>query len=253
MSIGESTSNEVIFKNETGYNIFSGLNLHIKPGQKIGIVGTSGAGKTTLIKCLLRYFDVQQGQITIDGHSILDITQESLWASISLIPQDITMFHRTILENLQIAKYDASFDDIVAACKKARIHDAIMAMTNGYHSVVGERGVKISGGQRQRIAIARAILKNAPILILDEATSALDTPTERMIQESLNEVLAMSQATAIVIAHRLSTLLNMDRILVFNHGQIVEDGTHQELLAKSGLYKTLWDAQVGGFLPEKFV
>ncbi|WPY00835.1 Putative multidrug export ATP-binding/permease protein [Candidatus Trichorickettsia mobilis] len=232
-------------------NVLHDFNLHIEAGQRIGIVGTSGAGKTTLIKCLLRYFDVRSGEILIDEQNIISVTQESLRANISVIPQDITMFHRSILENLQLAKYDASFDEIVSACKKARVHQDIMHMVHDYNSIVGERGVKVSGGQRQRIAIARAILKNAPILILDEATSALDTPTEKLIQESLNEMLETNNATTIVIAHRLSTLLYMDRILVLEQGKIIEMGTHQELLAKAGLYKTLWDAQVGGFLPDK--
>ncbi|MGL9718173.1 MAG: ABC transporter ATP-binding protein [Wolbachia sp.] len=241
---GEIKFENVCFAYDQTRIIIHNFNLHIHAGQKIGVVGVSGAGKTTLIKCLLRYFDVQSGQILVDGHNIADVTQESLWANLSVIPQDVTMFHRTILENLQLAKYDASFDEIVEACKKARVHDNILQMTNGYHSIIGERGVKVSGGQRQRIAIARAILKNAPILILDEATSALDTPTEQLIQQSLNEVLETSNATTIVIAHRLSTLLHMDRILVIDQGKIVEDGTHQELLDKNGMYKTLWDAQV---------
>jgi len=220
------------------------FNLEIPSGQRLGIVGTSGAGKTTLIKCLLRYFDVQAGQIMVDGNNIADVTQESLRANISVIPQDITMFHRTILENLQLAKHDASFDEIVDACKKAKIHDDIMAMGKGYDSIVGERGVKVSGGQRQRIAIARAILKNAPILILDEATSALDTPTEQLIQASLNEVLETSKATVIAIAHRLSTLKHMDRIIVLDKGKIMEEGSHDVLIKrKNGLYKKLWEMQ----------
>jgi ATP-binding cassette subfamily B protein len=160
------------------------------------------------------------------------------------------MFHRSILENLQIAKYDASYQEIEDACKKARIHDDIEKMPLGYHSIVGERGIKISGGQRQRIAIARAILKNSPILILDEATSALDTPTEILIQQSLNNILDTTKSTTIVIAHRLSTLLHMDRILVFDQGKIIENGTHIELLSRKGIYKALWNAQVGGFLPD---
>jgi ATP-binding cassette subfamily B protein len=249
---GEITFKNVYFTYNHGQtHIFKGLNLHIPAGTKLGIVGTSGAGKTTFVKCLLRYFDVQRGEILIDGHNIKTITQESLWANISMIPQDITMFHRSILENLQIAKYDASFAEIVEACKKARIHDDIMKMAKGYESIVGERGVKVSGGQRQRIAIARAILKSAPILILDEATSALDTPTEKLIQESLTAILASSKTTAIVIAHRLSTLLYMDKIIVLKAGQICEQGTHQQLLAKGGHYKELWDAQIGGFLPDE--
>ncbi len=233
-----------------GDNIFDNLTLHIKAGERIGIVGTSGAGKTTLIKCLLRYFNLQSGAILVDGYDISQVTEESLRSNISVIPQDITMFHRSILENLQLAKYDATLPEIEEACKKARIHDDILRMPNGYHSIVGERGVKVSGGQRQRIAIARAILKNAPILILDEATSALDSPTEALIQKSIDEVLETSNATTIVVAHRLSTLLHMDRILVFKRGKIVEDGTHAMLIAKGGIYKTLWDAQIGGFLPD---
>ena len=226
-------------------NILNNFTLSIPSGQKVGIVGTSGAGKTTIIKCLLRYFDVQGGNIKIDGHNISNITQESLRANISVIPQDITMFHRSILENLQLAKHDASFEEIVEACKKAKIHDDILAMSHGYNSIVGERGVKVSGGQRQRIAIARAILKNAPILILDEATSALDTPTEKLIQASLNEVLETSKATVISIAHRLSTLKHMDRIIVVDNGKIVEEGKHDELLSiKSGTYRRLWEMQV---------
>jgi len=225
-------------------NVLDNFTLTIPAGQKVGIVGTSGAGKTTIIKCLLRYFDVQSGEIRIDGQTISNITQESLRANISVIPQDITMFHRSILENLQLAKFDASFDEIVSACKKAKIHDDILAMNHGYNSIVGERGVKVSGGQRQRIAIARAILKNAPILILDEATSALDTPTEKLIQTSLNEVLETSKATVISIAHRLSTLKHMDRIIVLDKGKIVEEGRHSELIKSDGFYKKLWEMQV---------
>jgi len=194
---------------------------------------------------------LQEGHIFIDGHDITGLTQESLRGNISLIPQDISMFHRSILENLRMAKYDATFDEIQEACKKAKIHDEIEKMPEGYNSLIGEHGTKVSGGQKQRIAIARAILKNAPILVLDEATSALDTPTEALIQESINEVLKISHATTIVIAHRLSTLLNTDRIIVFDQGKIVEDGNHTKLLIKNGVYARLWDAQVNGFLPNK--
>ncbi|MBL0319334.1 MAG: ABC transporter ATP-binding protein [Alphaproteobacteria bacterium] len=228
---------------KSGKDIFNGFHLEIPAGQRIGIVGKSGAGKTTLIKSLLRYFDVQGGQILVDGQNIAEVTQESLRANISLIPQDITMFHRSILENLQLAKHDASFEEIVEACKHAKIHDDIMGMDKGYDSIVGERGVKVSGGQRQRIAIARAILKNAPILILDEATSALDTPTEQLIQTSLNELLETSNATVIAVAHRLSTLKHMDRIIVLDKGKIMEEGSHDVLIAKNGLYKKLWEMQ----------
>jgi len=225
--------------------VLEDFNLHINPGERLGIVGTSGAGKTTMTKCLLRYFDVQQGAISIDGNPINTITQESLRAHISIIPQDITMFHRTIRENLQLAKYDATDEEIIDACKKAKIHDDIMVMEKGYDSVVGERGIKVSGGQRQRIAIARAILKNASILILDEATSSLDTPTEQLIQASINELLETSNATVIAIAHRLSTLKNMDRIIVLDKGKIVEEGQHDSLILKEkGLYKKLWEMQM---------
>jgi len=247
---GEIKYEEVSFGYGDSADIFANLNLHILPGQRVGIVGTSGAGKTTFIKCLLRYFDLRSGRILIDGMDTVHITQESLRANISVIPQDISMFHRSILENLQLAKPDATQEEIESACRKARIHDDIVSLPKGYSAIVGERGVKVSGGQRQRIAIARAILKNAPILILDEATSALDTPTEKLIQESLYEIIDSDNFTTIVIAHRLSTLLHMDRILVFDHGKIIEDGVHAELLAKGGVYKTLWNAQVGGFLPD---
>jgi ATP-binding cassette subfamily B protein len=231
-------------KNNSQKIVLENFDLHIPAGQRLGIVGTSGAGKTTLIKCLLRYFDIQSGGILIDGHKISQITQESLRANISIIPQDITMFHRSILENLQLAKYDASQDEIIEACKKAKIHNDILEMSEGYDSIVGERGVKVSGGQRQRIAIARAILKNAPILILDEATSALDTPTENLIQDSLNEVLETSGATVIAIAHRLSTLKHMDRIIVLEKGKIMEEGRHDELITReNGLYRKLWEMQ----------
>ena len=206
--------------------------------------GHQGAGKTTLIKCLLRYFDTNAGVISIDANNIKNVSQESLRAVISVIPQDITMFHRSIKENLRLAKYDASDEEIIMACKKARIHGDILQMPEGYETIVGERGVKLSGGQRQRVAIARAILKNAPILILDEATSSLDTPTERIIQDSINEVLEESKATVIAIAHRLSTLKHMDRIIVLDHGKIVEEGTHNGLIRKkNGFYRRLWEMQ----------
>lgn len=236
---------DVIYDKESNARrvVFSDFNLHIKAGEHVGIVGASGAGKTTLIKSLLRYFDISKGSIFIDGHNIKDITQEVLRKQIAVIPQDITLFHRSILENLQIAKYEASTEEIYAAAKKARIHNEIKNMPNGYHSIVGERGIKVSGGQRQRIAIARAILKNTPILILDEATSALDTHTETLIQESIHEVLSQRKTTTIVIAHRLSTLRSMDRIIVLQSGSIVQDGSHDQLIDTDGLYRTLWNAQ----------
>lgn len=224
--------------------VLNNFDLKIKAGEKIGLVGHSGAGKSTLIKSLIRYFDVNSGDILIDGNDIKNVTQESLRANISVIPQDITMFHRSILENLKIAKYKAPKKEIIEACKKAKIHDDILEMKNGYDSIVGERGIKVSGGQRQRIAIARAILKDAPILILDEATSSLDSKTEKLIQESLNLLIEDKSKTVIAIAHRLSTLKHMDRIIVMDKGKIIEEGTHDELLKnKNSLYKKLWELQ----------
>lgn len=220
------------------------FNVHIKAGERVGVVGTSGAGKTTFVKCLLRYFDVSRGSICIDAQNITNVTQESLRDSVAIIPQDITMFHRSIRDNLELAKYGATDEEIIAACKKAKIHDEIMSIPNNYDSIVGERGVKLSGGQRQRVAIARAILKNTPILILDEATSSLDTMAESLIQKSIDEILKTSNATVIAIAHRLSTLKHMDRIIVLDSGKIIEEGTHNTLINnQSGLYKKLWDMQ----------
>jgi len=190
---------------------------------------------------------VTDGHILIDNQDIRDVTQDSLHSNIAMIPQDPSLFHRSLLENIQYGAVDSSYKDVISAAKRAFAHDFITQLPEGYNTLVGERGVKLSGGQRQRIAIARAILKNAPILILDEATSQLDSITESQIQESLWEL--MQDKTTIVIAHRLSTLLDMDRILVFDKGKIVEDGTHKKLLSNNGLYKTLWDAQIGGFLP----
>lgn len=224
--------------------ILDHFNLKIKSGEKVGIVGHSGAGKTTLIKSILRYFDIQSGNIFIDGNKISELTQESLRASISIIPQDITMFHRSILENLKIAKYEATQEEIIESCKKAKIHEDILKMSEGYDAIVGERGVKVSGGQRQRIAIARAILKDAPILILDEATSSLDSQTEKHIQESLNLLIEDKSKTVIAIAHRLSTLKHMDRIVVLDKGKIVEEGLHYDLLKnENSLYQKLWKLQ----------
>lgn len=224
--------------------VLSNFSVKIHPGKRLGIVGTSGAGKTTLVKCLLRYFDVHAGRVLVDGQDIRSVSQESLRAAIAIIPQDIVMFHRSIEDNLRLANYEATSAEIEQACRHAKIHDDIMLMPEGYKTVVGERGVKLSGGQRQRIAIARAILKNAPILILDEATSSLDSATEQLIQHSINDVLRSSHATVIAIAHRLSTLKQMDRIIVLDQGGIVEAGTHDELLAANGYYKKLWDMQV---------
>lgn len=243
---GNITFDRVKFHYKGTAPIFHNKSIEIVAGQKVGLVGYSGGGKSTFAGLILRLYDVQEGAILIDGLDIRDVTQDSLRKNIAMIPQDPSLFHRSLMENIRYGRIDASDEEVIAAAKKAHAHEYISIFPQGYDSQVGERGVKLSGGQRQRIAIARAILKNAPILILDEATSQLDSVTESLIQESLWEL--MQNKTTIVIAHRLSTLLHMDRILVFDQGKIVEDGAHSELLGKGKLYKQLWDAQVGGFL-----
>jgi ATP-binding cassette subfamily B protein len=249
VSRGEITFEHVDFHYAGAPPLFSHKSITLFPGQKVGLVGYSGSGKSTFVNLILRLFDVNEGRILIDSVPIKDVTQESLRQAIGTIPQDPTLFHRTLRENILYGRPHASQEDVHRAAQEAHAHDFIMALPQKYDSLVGERGVKLSGGQRQRIAIARAILKNAPILILDEATSQLDSVTESQIQESLLKL--MEEKTTIVIAHRLSTLLHMDRILVFDQGKIREDGTHESLLDQGGLYKTLWEAQIGGFLPEK--
>ncbi|MDR2902698.1 MAG: ABC transporter ATP-binding protein/permease [Lactobacillales bacterium] len=227
-------------------DLFRQLTLNIKPGERVGIVGYSGAGKSTLIHLLLRYFDAQGGTIEIDGQNIHHITQKSLRDSIAFIPQDTSLFHRSIYDNIRYGRQNATQKDVIAAAKKAYIHDLILSTPDGYDSLVGDRGVKLSVGQRQRIAIARAILKNAPILILDEATSALDSETEVNIQKSLESL--MKGRTTIAIAHRLSTLRSMDRIIVLDKGRITEEGSHGALIRKKGLYAHLWEMQSDGFI-----
>jgi ATP-binding cassette subfamily B protein len=226
--------------------LFKNISIDIDSGHKIGLVGYSGSGKSTFANLIMRLYDVTAGSILIDGHDIRDVTQDSLHEKIGMIPQDPVLFQRSLLENIRYGRIDATDEEVIEAAKKAHAHEFIISLAEGYSSLVGERGIKLSGGQRQRIAIARAILKNAPILILDEATSQLDSITEALIQDSLWEL--MQNKTTIVIAHRLSTLLHMDRILVFEKGNIVEDGSHDDLLLQNKLYKKLWDAQVGGFL-----
>ena len=248
ISKGEIVFSDVDFQYNKATPLFSKKNITIHKGQKVGLVGYSGSGKTTFVNLILRLYDINSGKILIDGQNIKDCTQKSLRSQIALIPQDPSLFQRSIMENIRYGKIDATDNEVIKAAQQAHADQFINLSPEGYDSLVGERGIKLSGGQRQRIAIARAILKNAPILILDEATSQLDSLTESDIQDSLKEL--MENKTTIVIAHRLSTLLGMDRILVFDQGKIIEDGTHLELLEKRGLYKTLWETQVGGFLSE---
>ena len=245
---GEIVFSQVHFRYRNQEALFENKSVTIQPGQKVGLVGYSGGGKTTFVSLILRLFEVTGGHILIDGQDIKEVTQDSLRDNIGMIPQDLSLFHRSLMENIRYARMDATDEEVYEAAKKAFAHEFIMQLPDGYQSMVGERGVKLSSGQRQRIAIARVILKDAPLLVMDEATSQLDSVTESFIQDTLWKL--MKDKTTIVIAHRLSTLLHMDRILVFEHGKIVEDGTHEQLLALKGHYKKLWDTQVGGFLPE---
>lgn len=224
------------------------FNLTIKPGERVGLVGPSGAGKSTLVHLLMRFYDPTRGEILIDGQDIKTITQDSLRRSIAFIPQEPTLFNRTIRENIEYGKPGATDKQIRDASRRAAAHDFIMGTEKKYDSMVGDRGIKLSGGQKQRIAIARAFLKNAPILVLDEATSALDSETEIAIQKSFDE-LARGRTT-VAIAHRLSTLRNMDKIVVLNNGVVVEYGTHNQLLRRRGEYWRLWNLQSGGFIQE---
>lgn len=228
--------------------VLDNISLTIPAGQRIGLVGPSGAGKTTITKLLMRLDDTTGGHITIDGQDISKVTQESLRHAISFVPQEPLLFHRSLRENILYGKLNASEDELARAIKAARADEFIERLPHGLDTVVGERGVKLSGGQRQRIAIARAILKDAPILILDEATSALDSESEKLIQASLDTL--MQGRTSLVIAHRLSTIAKLDRIIVLENGSIVEDGTHAELLTKKGTYAKLWSHQSGGFIEE---
>ncbi|MFZ9432822.1 MAG: ABC transporter ATP-binding protein [Burkholderiaceae bacterium] len=230
------------------------LNLCIDPGEKIGLVGRSGAGKSTIVNLLLRFYDVRSGQVLIDGQDIKRVTQDSLRSQIGMVTQDTSLLHRSVRENILYGRPDAGDEAMVAAAQRAQAHDFVLGLTDpkgrcGYDAHVGERGVKLSGGQRQRIAIARVMLKDAPILLLDEATSALDSEVEVAIQDSLYRL--MEGKTVVAIAHRLSTIAAMDRLIVLDKGKIVEEGTHAELLARHGLYARLWAHQSGGFLGEE--
>jgi ATP-binding cassette, subfamily B, multidrug efflux pump len=234
--------------------VLQALDLNIKPGEKVGLVGRSGAGKSTIVNLLLRFYEVESGSISIDGQNINDVTQNSLREHIGMVTQDTSLLHRSVRENILYGRPNASDEEMIAAAKRAEAHEFILNLQDikgrkGYDAHVGERGVKLSGGQRQRIAIARVMLKDAPILLLDEATSALDSEVEAVIQSSLYRL--MEGKTVIAIAHRLSTIAAMDRLIVLDEGRIIEEGSHQALLKQNGLYAALWEHQSGGFLGEE--
>ena len=251
VSKGDIQFDQVSFKYNADEPVFENLQLSILAGEKIGVVGRSGAGKSSLVSLLLRFYDIQSGKITIDQQNINDFRQESLRANIAVVTQDTSLLHRSVRENIMFGRPEATEDEMIMAATKAEAHDFILSLRDsvgrrGYDAHVGERGVTLSGGQRQRIAIARVLLKDAPILILDEATSALDSEVEASIQKSLYQL--MKGKTVIAIAHRLSTIAAMDRLIVFDQGAIIEEGTHQELLEMNGVYTKLWSHQSGGFL-----
>lgn len=246
------TNGKIEFK-DVGFNyhnnktLLNNFNLVVKPHERLALVGHSGAGKTTVIKLLIRMHEITSGEILIDNQNISQVTQNSLWENISLVPQDPSLFHRTLMENIRYGKPSATDEEVITAAKLAHCDEFITNLPLGYNTYVGERGVKLSGGERQRVAIARAILRNAPILVLDEATSSLDSVSERLIQDALDWL--MKDKTVIVVAHRLSTIMKMDRIIVIENGAISEQGTHNELLQnKSGNYKKMWEMQAGGFI-----
>ncbi len=245
---GEIKFDQVNFSYRQEHRLFEQKSIIIPAGQKVGLVGVSGSGKSTFVNLLLRFFNLNSGAIFIDDQDISKVSQESLRASIAMIPQDPSLFHTSLLENIKFGRLNANDEEIILASKYAHAHEFISSLPDKYDTIVGERGVKLSGGQRQRIALARAFLKNSPILILDEATSQLDSVTETIIQDILKCL--MSDKTTIVIAHRLSTLMIMDRILVFDKGKIVGDGTHKQLLKNCELYNSLWSSQVEGMIPE---
>jgi ATP-binding cassette subfamily B protein len=234
---------EVYFGYTPGQTILRHIQLLIKRGETIGIAGPTGSGKTTFIKLLMRLYDVDQGSIRLDGTDIRELRIRDLRKSMALVSQEVYLFHGTIEENIAYGMESVELSQVQAAAQKAQLHDFINSLPLGYQTIVGERGIKLSGGQRQRLSIARAILKNAPIIILDEATSAVDTETEKDIQHNLSQL--TQNKTAIIVAHRLSTIRHADRILVFDQGRIVERGSHEALLAQGGIYEELWRIQTG--------
>ncbi|HUO56508.1 MAG TPA: ABC transporter ATP-binding protein [Candidatus Paceibacterota bacterium] len=246
---GEIVLKDVLFYFNEAEPVLDHFNLVIKGRQKVALVGPSGAGKSTITKLLLRLYDVKGGEIEIDGQNIAQVKQQSLREHIAFVPQEPILFHRTLMENIRYGRRDATDDEVIEAAKKSHCHEFISRLPDGYKTFVGERGVKLSGGERQRIAIARALLKDAPILILDEATSSLDSESESLIQDSLRTL--MLGKTVLVIAHRLSTIMNMDCIIVLEKGAIAAEGSHQELLSQGGLYHKLWSIQAGGFLQDE--
>jgi len=246
---GRIEFNSISFSFDKNRGLIDNLSISIGSGEKVALIGPSGAGKSTIVKLLLRAFDITSGSILVDSQNIQHVTQESLRQNISLVPQDPVLFHRTLLENIRYGRPNATDDEVIEAAKLAHCDEFIDVLSLKYDTFVGERGIKLSGGERQRVAIARAILKNAPILVLDEATSSLDSHSESLIQDALDRL--MKDKTSIVIAHRLSTIRKMDRILVIEGGKIIEDGSHEDLLNKDqGLYKKLWQLQAGGFISE---
>ncbi len=243
---GEIIFDKINFGYKENAEIFQNFSLKVKDNEKLALVGPSGSGKSTVIKLLLRMYNLASGEIKIDKQNIAEVAKESLWENISFVPQDPALFHRSLFENIAYGKKNATKEEVIEAAKKAYAHDFISQLKDGYNTEVGERGIKLSGGERQRVAIARAILKNAPILIMDEATSSLDSESEQLIQKALENL--MKEKTVIIIAHRLSTVAKMDRVVVMEKGKIVEEGTHNELIKTKGLYAKLWHIQAGGFI-----